>query len=675
MLCQQIDSQVRRAEVIGGKWKFCKEGVSSVHPDVSLWDDVTIPHTWNVADGQSGAGGDEWQNNGYYRGPGCYSKTFVVSAADLKNRLFLRFEAVSQTAEVYVNGQFTGRHAGAFNAFCFEITKFVRPGENTLLVKASNEWTRNIAPLGGDFTVFGGIYRPVWLMVLDQVCVTPLDYASSGVYVKQQKLTPQSATIDVTTKISNGIGKTQKLQLVTSVIDSLNRVVAIKQIPVTIHKGENRSVAQSLDIIRPILWHGLAHPCLYQVKVELVTGKRVLDVVSQKVGLRSFVIDPVKGAFLNGLPYKLHGVNRHQDRKGMGWALTNKQHDEDFRLIREIGANAVRLAHYPHSDYTYRLCDSLGLLVWAEIPLVNNITGTPEFAENAKLQLTEFIRQNYNHPSIIFWSIYNEMGHRKTDDPQQLLTDLNTLAHSEDPGRYTVAAANRIERPEKLIPDVIAFNSYPGWYGGTPDGMGKSLTDWNGSVKYKGIGVSEYGAGASVHQHQQGVTTPPQPNGKWHPEEWQALVHERNYKKISQATYCWGSFVWNMFDFASAGRNEGDTVGINDKGLVTYDRTIRKDAFYFYKANWSDVPFVYLTSRRHTQRDTAQTDVKVYSNCAEVCLRVNDTDYGVIKPQDGICIWKNIPLQSGANTVYAQSIVNGRLITDKCNWFNITKNP
>lgn len=662
-----MNAQIHDTVLLKGTWKFIKLSNKELIPNDSCWEKVSIPHTWNLKDGQSGGGSDEWQNNGYYRGPGTYTCRFN-SLSEKGKRNYIRFEAVSQVAEVYLNGKRLGEHKGAFNAFIFDITDVLVNGENLLVVNVTNVWDENIPPLGGDFTLYGGIYRPVWLITKNEIAVSPMEYASSGVYLKQIKESDSIYTVHASSVIANYTLKAQRVEVKLSLIDQSGIKIHETTANEIIDKNASKPVVHQFKVQNPVLWQGIENPYLYNVLIEVFQAEKRVDVVEEKIGFRTFTIDPHHGAFLNGKPWKIRGVNRHQDRKGMGWAVTNKEHDEDMAMIREIGANGLRLAHYPHCKYTYSLADKYGFLVWAEIPLVNNITGTSEFADNSKMQLKELILQNYNHPSIVFWSIYNEMGHRKTDDPHQLLTELNNLAHALDPNRYTVAAPNHKIRPEKMIPDVIAFNSYPGWYGGNPEDMGKVLFEWNESVKFKGIGVSEFGAGASIFHHQQDIATPPRHNGKWHPEEYQAYVHEINYKHIEDTEWCWGSFVWNMFDFASAGRNEGDTVGVNDKGLVTYDRKIRKDAFYFYKANWNPEPMVYITSRRHQVRDSFTTDVKVYSNCDEPVLYVNEVKIGTVTARNAVFVWKNMELKEGKNSIKVLAKHDGGTVSDECVW-------
>jgi len=665
--CIGINAQLSKTDVLKGSWRFIKQSNTLALPDDTDWEKITIPHTWNILDGQSGGGTDEWQNNGYYRGPGTYTCRFNYLLEKGK-RIYIRFEAVSQVAEVFLNGIRLGVHKGAFNAFVFDITDVIKNGENRLVVNATNIWDKNIAPLGGDFTLFGGIYRPVWLITKNEIGISPMNYASSGVYLNQKAESDSSYSLEVTSKIMNNCARKQKVRVVVTIISREGKNVVQSKNNAILERNSTKSITQKIKVVRPVLWQGIDNPYLYSALIQVYKGGVLSDTLTQNVGFRTFTIDSLQGAFLNGKPYKIRGVNRHQDRKGMGWALSNNEHDEDMAMIKEIGANGLRLAHYPHCNYTYSLADQYGFLVWAEVPLVNNISGTQEFAENAKLQLAELILQNFNHPSIVFWSIYNEMGHRKTDDPHQLLTDLNNLAHTLDPTRLTVAAPNHKIRPEKMIPDAIAFNSYPGWYSGKPEDMKQTLMDWNKSVGYKGIGVSEYGAGGSISHHEQGISIPPKHNGNWHPEEYQSYLHEINYKCIKETSWCWGSFVWNMFDFASAGRVEGDTVGVNDKGLVTYDRKVRKDAFYFYKANWNPEPMVYITSRRHVVRNTACSDVKVYSNCEEVKLFVNGIQQDMVEGSDFIFTWKNVELNKGSNHISVLGKRNSKTVFDECVW-------
>ena len=415
-----------------------------------------------------------------------------------------------------------------------------------------------------------------------------------------------------------------------------------------------------------MLWNGIDNPQRYHFVLELLHGGRVVDMLGIDMGLRYFSVDPDRGFSLNGRSYPLRGVNRHQDRQGMGWAISTREHDQDMALIREIGANCIRLAHYPHADYFYTLCDRAGMMVWAEIPYIGRGTRAAAFDATTMPQLIELIRQHFNHESIFCWSLFNELG--GPDRPDELVAMLNDLAHREDPTRLTVAAANQDGRPENDMTDIMAYNTYPGWYWADPGTMRWAI-EWK-LGKGRAIAISEYGAGASIHQHDKHITQAPKTDGPWHPEQWQAIVHEGTYAQIAAHPALWGSFVWNMFDFASAGRHEGDTQGINDKGLVTYDRKVRKDAFYFYQANWSKQPMVYITSRRHTPRTEALTDIKVYSNCPSVIITVDGVPMPVERLGMGIFVARGITLRPGDNHIEAVAATaqHGTTISDRCIW-------
>jgi beta-galactosidase len=654
-------------------WKFIRadvNGAEAVDFDDSKWSQIMLPHTWNDKD--TLAAGN------YYRGPGWYRIKLAVPETAKDKRVFIHFEAASLVADVYFNGVRLGQHRGGFTAFCYELTPYIqRSGPNILAVRVDNSFFEDVPPLGGDFNIYGGIYRPVWLIIKNPVCITPLDYASPGIYFKQTKVTKEEAIVDVEAKVSNGLDKPVSAVLLVTYADANGAFPDIRNMVniVEIGAGKTVSLYDKLQITNPHLWNGRKDPYLYQTKVHLLCDGNIVDEISGTLGtlgLRYYSVDANKGFFLNGASYPLHGVNRHQDRPGKGWAISYADQDEDANMIMEIGATCVRLAHYPHSNYFISLCDKAGLVVWAEIPLVNQVYNTPAFAENAKQQLTELIRQKYNHPSIFFWSLYNELGNSgRCDDPRPLITQLNTLAKQEDPTRLTTAASND---PSSKWPglrataDLIAWNPYPGWYSGNPSQMNQLLDKYKKDANDKPIGVSEYGAGASIKQHEQNMKKTPAPGGKWHPEEWQAIVHEENYAAMEARPYLWGTFAWVMFDFSSAWRKEGDANGVNDKGLVTTDRKTRKDAFYFYKAKWTAEPFVYITSRRHTGRTDPNTTVKVYSNCDSVELKVNNQSLGSKTETSRVFKWFDIRLKPGLNTIEASAARDGKTYTDKCEW-------
>jgi beta-galactosidase len=652
-------------------WKFIRADVNGAEAasfDDSKWSQVTVPHTWNDQDTVKGGN--------YYRGPGWYRIKLTIPEAAKEQRLFIHFEAASLVADVYFNGVHLGQHRGGFTAFCYELTPHIlKNGPNVLAVRVDNSFFEDVPPLGGDFNIYGGIYRPIWLIIKNQVCITPLDYGSDGVYIRQTSVSKEEAIIDVTAMVSNGLDKPVSAHILALDGDAngaFTERIRTRAPVVEIGAGQTVSLKDQLRITNPHLWNGRKDPYMYQVMMELGCDHNVVDRLTIPMGLRYYSVDANNGFLLNGESYPLHGVNRHQDRPGKGWAINYADQDEDANLIMEIGATCVRLAHYPHSNYFISLCDKTGLVVWAEIPLVNQVYDTPAFAENAKQQLTELIRQKYNHPSIFFWSLYNELGNSgRCDEPRPLITQLNVLAKQEDPTRLTTAASNEPSSKWpglRAIADLITWNLYPGWYYGAPPQMNQLLDKYKKDANDKPIGMSEYGAGASIKQHEQNIKKGPAPGGKWHPEEWQAIVHEENYAAMEARPYLWATFAWVMFDFGSAWRNEGDTPGINDKGLVTADRKTRKDAFYFYKAKWTTEPFVYITSRRHTERTDPNTTVKVYSNCDSVELKVNGQSLGSKTETSRVFKWFDVRLKPGLNTIEVVAARDGKTYSDKCEW-------
>ncbi len=658
-------SWARESMLLDSGWRFqTGEVTNAVLPDFNDgdWQAVSVPHNWGWEQAQEG--------RDFYRGPAWYRRELDITPEPGK-RYFLKFEAASLVADVFLNGRPLGEHRGGFGAFAFEITtNLSTAGTNLLAVRVSNQWEPDIAPLSGDFSVYGGIYRPVHLMVTgaENFCVT--DHGSPGVAWLQARVTKKQAVLDVTAQISNGTRQKQPLTLVASVLDADGKLVAKTEQAVELAAGVTAPYALRVTVPNPHLWNGRKDPYLYKAGVELRSADGVVDSVEQPLGLRFYSVDPDKGFFLNGQPYHLHGVDRHQERFNKGWAISEADQDEDIRLIEEMGCTVIRCAHYQHSDYFYSLCDRAGILVWAEIPQVNEINALPAFEETSRNQLLDLIRQNINHPSIFVWSLFNELW-PDHPDPHRELQDLKVTAHGEDPTRPTIAATSNNAMPQmNKIPDWLGWNIYPGWYSGwgSKDDFGKSLDSRRQDSRHGGICVSEYGAGANIAQHEQ---NPKQPvtTSQWHPEEWQAIVHETAWPAMKSRPFVWGTFAWIMFDFAVSTRHEGGMPGRNDKGLVTADRQTKKDAFYYYKANWSEEPVVYITSRRFTERTNAVTDVKIYSNASKVELLLNGISQG--KRADGtncVFIWKGVTLKPGKNQVEARAERNGKSLSDSCVW-------
>lgn len=628
---------------------------------------VDLPHTWNAQDALSG-------KPDYKRGIGNYDKKLFIRSEWKGKRLFLRFEGANCVSNVFINGKQIGEHRGGYGAFIFEITDKVNYGkDNTVLVRVNNGEQLDVMPLVGDFNFYGGIYRDVHLLVTEDICISPLDYASPGVYLFQQHVGEKQAAVLARINLSNGTEHPRQATLRLQVKEG-DKVVyqADKKVTVAPHTSVQPE-EMSFTLLNPRLWNGREDPFMYQTVITLVKDGKEIDKVEQPLGLRYYATDADRGFFLNGKHLPLHGVCRHQEWAEVGNALRPMHHEEDTRLMLEMGVNAIRLAHYPQATYMYDLMDRNGIVTWAEIPFVGpggyadkGFVDQPSFRENGKEQLKEMIRQHFNHPSICFWGLFNELK-ENGDNPLEYIKELNVLAHQEDPTRPTTSASNQ-GGAINFITDNIAWNRYDGWYGATPATLASWLDKTHQAHPEIKIAISEYGAEASIY-HQQDSLVQTSPGSWWHPENWQTEYHIQNWKIISERPYVWGSFVWNMFDFGAAHRTEGDRPGINDKGLVTHDRKVKKDAFYFYKANWNPEPMVYIAGHRSVNRVKPVTEVQIFSNCAEVTLKVNGQIIKKMQP-DGVkvCIFKDIRLKKGENNIEVSAKNGKRVITDACCW-------
>jgi beta-galactosidase len=649
-------------------WRFLRSDAQSAEQpgfDDSGWAGVTLPHTWNGTDGQDGGS--------YYRGVGWYRLHYQVPANLAGKKLSLRFGAVGQSASVWVNGKSVGTHAGGFAAFSLDVTGTATPGSAAVIaVRADSSWNADVAPISGDFTVDGGIYRAVSLVVTDPLQVTTMDFGGPGIYVSTKSVSATSATLAVSSKISNGSTRSRAATLHAVLSDANGNALADSWAGTgAMDAGVLRQVDQSITVAKPRLWNGRADPYLYQVTVDVFDAETsvVTDAVSQQVGIRTLSVDPNRGFFLNGQYLQIHGVDYHQDRLNEGWAVSDADRRQDFKLMAEMGANAVRTAHFQHAGQEYDLADEQGFLVYTEIPLINKLTDNDAFRGNIEQQLRELIRQNYNHPSIMFWGLGNEMW---TDDAitNSLIQHLADVSSTEDPNRLRAYASCCVWQESQLHAhaDVVGYNEYFGWYSGKSSDFGPWIDQIHQDRPTWNLGLTEYGAGASVNQHELNPTTVT-PASNWHPEEFQSQWHEDWWNQIKARPYLWATFIWQMFDSASDGRNEGDTAGRNDKGLVTYDRQTPKDAFYWYKANWTATPFVHLNSARWVQRTAATTDVKVYANADNLTLTVNGVQVG--PTQSGaakVATWSGVTLTPGANQVAVSGLANGVRFTDQATW-------
>jgi beta-galactosidase len=657
-------AEIRHDTPLVDGWRFIRNDVTGAEQenfDDLSWAVVSIPHTWNAQDGQDGG-------NDYVRGTGFYRRHFSVDVSEAGRQLFIHFDGVNTVTDVWVNGVYLGQHRGGFGMFRFEMTSAARVGgDNVLAVRVSNAPFSDVAPLTADFTFFGGIYRGVHVLTVDPVHVRMGNYASPGVFLTPSNVTATSATLALRGDVYNGDTSARDIEVQTTVVGADQSVLTV--LDTVVHAEAQSLVPFSVqtNVANPHLWQGRDDPYVYTTYTVVSTGGQARDMIVQPLGFRSFRVDTEQGFFLNGNYLDLHGVNRHQDLLDHGWATSWDDDDRDFSLISEIGATAVRLAHYQHNQHVYDLTDRLGFVVWAEIPNIDSVNTTPEYLATTQNQLLELIRQNYNHPSIVFWSVGNEL--QKYPDPTPTVQSLNTLAKAEDPSRLTtLATVSGIDETLQSTTDVIGYNVYLGWY---PPSSMSDFPDYidalHQSLPGRPLCVSEDGAGASVRQHQS-PPSQPDPDSSFHPEEWQSRFHETYWKAMKTRRYLWGKFVWNMFDFASDGRNEGDTPGRNDKGLVTYDRATRKDAFYWYKANWSSQPTVYITERRYDPRPGGNMVVRVYSNLAQIELKVNGASQGVQTSADHIFSF-NITLTPGTTTfVEACGNASSGSVCDSVSW-------
>lgn len=661
--------------------------------DDAHWQPVAIPHTWNAL-GEYRIGRTAATRN--VQGIGWYRLAFDAATLPPRTRHWLQFDAVGNVADVWVNGVPVGRHAGAFSRFRFDITDALRPGRNVIAVRADNSprevgsSTADVIPLLGDFFIHGGLYRDVWLLGVGDAHIALDDFGGPGAYATTTSIDAGGAVVEVKVRLGHAGATAVPARLRLSLRDADGREVAGQARLLWLPPGRSET-AMTLRVDRPRLWDGRRDPHLYRLDATLERDGVAVDRVQEPIGLRTFRMDPARGFFLNGRHLPLRGVSRHQDWLGRGWALTAADHARDMALIEEMGANSVRFAHYQHAPEWFALNDAHGMVAWAELALVNKVAlvdapATPALIENARIQLVEQIRQHYNSPSVVAWGIGNEvdidlvfgrLGARA--DARPLLRDLHALARAEDPSRPTVVAdccedtpGDKAVQPPVLagIADLMGYNRYFGWYYGQPADLGPHLDALHAKHPRVPISLSEYGAGAALTQPSDDPDGGPIAfSGRPHPEDFQARYHERHWPQVAARDYLWGSWIWNMFDFSSTVRQEGDATDVNDKGLVSFDRAVRKDAFFYYKAQWSDAPVVHVTGRRYVQRAYPVTEVRVYSNAAgDVALRVNGRERGRMRCAGGVCAFAGIALAHGRNTVEASAVFDGVRVADRVEW-------
>ena len=590
-------------------WLFSKAAQSVPASLPADWESVQLPHSWNAVDGQDGG-------NDYYRGTAYYARKIVKSELPAAERYYLEVQGANSSADVYLDGEKKAHHDGGYSTWRVDLTDALKD-ESLLVIAVDNAPNETVYPQMADFTFYGGIYRDVNIICVNESHFDLDHFGGPGLAV-----TPEIEGKDAKVTVEAWISNKKSGQTV--------RYTLHKQCGCEVACVETEETKAVMEIKNVHLWHGRKDPYLYTAKVELLENGEVIDCVSARFGCRTFKIDPENGFILNGEEYPLRGVSRHQDRWGIGNALLPEHHKEDIDLICEVGATTIRLAHYQHDQYFYDLCDEKGLVIWAEIPYIT--THLDDGVENTRTQMTELVVQNYNHPCIVVWGLSNEINAGTPADagivPNHHM--LNDLCHAMDKTRLTTMAAVSTAPTHHeyiSIPDTVSYNHYFGWYGGELDHYGPWFDKFHAEHPNQPIGCSEYGCEA-LNWHNSN------PDAGDYSEEYQAVYHESLIRQLFTRKYLWATHVWNMFDFGADGRNEGGEDGQNHKGLVTFDRKYKKDSFYAYKAWLNPDPMVHICGKRYIDRVEDVTKVTVYSNQPSVELFANGVSLGVQEAED-----------------------------------------
>ena len=664
-----MQAEGRKVESFNSGWSFKK---APAEKELAInapkwdkgWSEVEIPHTWNAKDMQV-------QANSFYEGAAYYKKQYFFPAELKDKRVFLRFEGVGSCAEVFVNGMLATSHKGGYSAFACEISPLLKAGEeNEIIVKADNKSRPDVIPVNHNlFGVYGGIYRPVWLVVTEPCNISVTDCASPGVYVTQKNVSKKQADVKVKVKLDNGTLQPVPVTLQNTIYDQEGKQVATHSQSFELSAQGEQAYESSFTIKKPTLWQGRENPYLYKVVSRLIKDGQVIDEMVQPLGLRKYEIVAGKGFYLNGEKYPMYGVTRHQDWWGLGSALKNENHDFDLATIMDVGATTVRFAHYQQSDYLYSRCDSLGLIIWAEIPFVNRVTG--QEAENCRNQLREMIRQSFNHPSIYVWGLHNEVyqPHQYT---KELTQSLHDLAKTEDPDRYTVSVNGygHMEHPVNLVADIQGMNRYFGWYEKKIQDIKPWVENLEKEYPHQKLMLTEYGADANLNHQTEYLGDALNCTKEFYPETFATKTHEYQWSVIAAHPYIIASYLWNTFDFCAPMWVRGGVPARNMKGLVTFDRKIKKDSYFWYKANWSKEPVLYLTQRRNWDREKKETSVTVYSNIGTPKVYLNGKE--LTGTREGYTpvhyIIDNITLDMGKNIVKTVVVKDGKTYEDEIEW-------
>ena len=640
---------MRKRYAIDRGWSFYEIKDNKDKEEVRDVQVVDLPHTWNKDLSAS-------------RAKFVYVKDLEISDQHKDDKLFLEFQGADTVCQVYLNDQFVGEHRGGYSTFRFELTNLYSWDEiNQLKVYVDNRPTEDVSPLLGDFTIYGGLYRSVNLICVGESHFDLMFHGSSGVILRPELDSNNRGVLEIEGHIV--MKKDSKVHYTLRAHDG--SVVAHEVVEIDLSPGDNnKNLKTTIMIDACRSWKGKEDPYLYDFEAELIVEERTVDQVKMKTGFRKCGLDSEKGFFLNGKSLRINGVAKHQDFDGVGNAITSDTLRKDFDLIGEISANSVRLSHYQHNQETYDICDREGYVVWAEIPMMS-MPDNVNLMDNAKEQLKELVYQNAHHPSICFWGIQNEIA--MGGESLQMykgVNDLNDLFHEIYPKAISASANMNFVKNDStmnFITDLLGYNQYFGWYYGKEEELSEWLDIFHKDNPQVALGISEYGADCNLNFHSD------QPKVKDYSEEFQAIYHEKTYQIINSKPYLWGSYVWNMFDFGSSVRNEGGTVGKNAKGLVSFDRKVKKDSFYFYKAMWSDEKFLHLCEKRFEKRHRERMNVKVYSNFDEISLFVNN-ELIRQKSCDAMVDFEDIPLKMGKNQIRVSAIVDNEVYTDEAIW-------
>lgn len=678
--CAVTSFAQRQTETINDGWKFYKgELPDASNPDLNdaAWEQINLPHTWNAKDG--------YETKNYYRGAAWYRRKLQLPASMRSKKVYIKFGAALLSADVFVNGKLAGHHQGGYTAFVVDLTKFLSATNVLNIAVRVDNSKQEIAPLSGDFTLWGGLYRYVWLIATDQVHFELENMSSKGVFVQTPAVSEKEASVSVKGSLLNDESVAKKIKIVSSIINPSGKIISKNEQSFSVAANAKQDFVTNKQTVQsPLLWTPET-PSLYRITTEIIDANSgvLLDAVENPLGFRWYRFDPAAGFFLNGKPYKLLGVASHQDQIGSGSALDNQQQRRDIRLIKEMGANFIRISHYPQDETIMEECDRTGILTSVEIPVVDMISDTEEFHRNTEYSLCEMIRQYYNHPSVIMWGYMNEimlgtlrkvpelLRPRYMEATRKLQLKLDSIVKEEDPSRPTFAAQHNSPVYDSIglssIPDVLGLNLYQGWYEADVSMFGTFMDAQHKLHPKRTHLISEYGAGSDTRLHSLA------PSCFDFSVEYMQLYHEAMLPMIKNRNYISGGVVWNFIDFGSANREES-MPHINNKGLVFANRTT-KDIYYYYKAALTKAPLLYIASREWTNRtgiadavgkSIATQPLKVYTNLAQVQLLLNGVSMGYRKVTNNTAVW-NLPFKNGNNTIEVTGNKDGKIIKDYLN--------